>query len=93
MNNEILSSKDRVVTELDEEKKEKENKRKKEKELCEYQKLQYEQRKRQGLDDFIKLNADNNMDKSGISSMRNNDVTRISELHKNQHGSMSSLYQ
>ena len=40
-----------------------------------------------------KLNADNNMDKSGISSMRNNDVTRISELHKNQHGSMSSLYQ
>ena len=48
---------------LDEEKKEKENKRKKEKELCEYQKLQYEQRKRQGLDDFIKLNEDayNNM--------------------------------
>jgi palmitoyltransferase len=41
-----------------------------------------------------KLNADNNnMDKSGISSIRNNDVTRISELHKNQHGSMSSLYQ
>ena len=41
-----------------------------------------------------KLNADNNnMDKSGISSVRNNDVTRISELHKNQHGSMSSLYQ
>ena len=39
------------------------NKRKKEKELCEYQKLQYEQRKRQGLDDFIKLNEDayNNM--------------------------------
>ena len=39
-----------------------------------------------------KLNADNNLDKSGISSMRN-DVTGISELHKNQHGSMSSLYQ
>jgi len=40
-----------------------------------------------------KLNEDKDMDKSGISSMRNNDVTRISELHKNQHGSMSSLYQ
>ena len=40
-----------------------------------------------------KLNQDNNnMNKSGISSMRN-DVTGISELHKNQHGSMSSLYQ
>ena len=39
-----------------------------------------------------KLNADKDMDKSGISSMRN-DVTGISELHKNQHGSMSSLYQ
>ena len=40
-----------------------------------------------------KLNDEKDMDKSGISSLRNNDVTRISELHKNQHGSMSSLYQ
>ena len=40
-----------------------------------------------------KLNDDKDMDKSGISSMRNNDVTRVSDLHKNQHGSMSSLYQ
>ena len=40
-----------------------------------------------------KLNADKDMDKSGISSIKNNDVTRVSELHKNQHGSMSSLYQ
>ena len=40
-----------------------------------------------------KLNADKDMDKSGISSIKNNDVTRVTELHKNQHGSMSSLYQ
>ena len=40
-----------------------------------------------------KLNGEKDMDKSGISSIKNNDVTRVSELHKNQHGSMSSLYQ
>ena len=40
-----------------------------------------------------KINDEKEMDKSGISSMRNNDVTGISEMHKNQHGSMSSLYQ
>jgi len=40
-----------------------------------------------------KLNDDKDMDKSGISNNKNNDITRISELHKNQHGSMSSLYQ
>ena len=40
-----------------------------------------------------KLNGEKEMDKSGISSLKNNDVTRVSELHKNQHGSMSSLYQ
>ena len=42
--------------------------------------------------DILSLD-EKDMDKSGISSLRNNDVTRISELHKNQHGSMSSLYQ
>ena len=40
-----------------------------------------------------KLNEDKDVDKSGISSFRNNDVTGISELNKHQHGSMSSLYQ
>ena len=40
-----------------------------------------------------KLNGEKDMDKSGVSSLRNNDITGISELHKNQHGSMSSLYQ
>jgi len=40
-----------------------------------------------------KLNGEKEMDKSGISSLKNNDVTRVSEMHKNQHGSMSSLYQ
>ena len=40
-----------------------------------------------------KLNEDKDEDKSGISSLRNNDVTGISELNKHQHGSMSSLYQ
>ena len=39
-----------------------------------------------------KLNDEKDMDKSGISSIKN-DVTRISALSKNQHGSMSSLYQ
>ena len=39
-----------------------------------------------------KLNDQNNMDRSAISSIRN-DVTGISALSKNQHGSMSSLYQ
>ena len=39
-----------------------------------------------------KLNDEKDMDKSGISSMKN-DVTGISALSKNQHGSMSSLYQ
>ena len=39
-----------------------------------------------------KLNDDKDMDKSGISSIKN-DVTGISALSKNQHGSMSSLYQ
>ena len=32
-------------------------------------------------------------DKSPFSTIKNNDITGISELHKNQHGSMSSLYQ
>ena len=40
-----------------------------------------------------KLNVEKDMDKSGFSSVKNNDVTRMSELHKNQHASMSSLYQ
>ena len=40
-----------------------------------------------------KLNEDKEMDKSDFSNMRNNDVTGISDLHRNQHGSMSSLYQ
>ena len=39
-----------------------------------------------------KLNDEKDMDKSGISSLKN-DVTGISALSKNQHGSMSSLYQ
>ena len=39
-----------------------------------------------------KLNDGKDMDKSGISSIKN-DVTGISALSKNQHGSMSSLYQ
>jgi len=39
-----------------------------------------------------KLNDEKDMDKSGISSIKN-DVTGISALSKNQHGSMSSLYQ
>ena len=39
-----------------------------------------------------KLNDDKDMDKSGISDFKN-DVTGISALSKNQHGSMSSLYQ
>jgi len=39
-----------------------------------------------------KLNNDKDMDKSGISSLKN-DVTGISALSKHQHGSMSSLYQ
>ena len=39
-----------------------------------------------------KLNDEKDMDKSGISSIKN-DVTGISGLSKNQHGSMSSLYQ
>ena len=34
-----------------------------------------------------------NMDKSGLSNNKNNDITGISDLRKNQHGSMSSLYQ
>ena len=40
-----------------------------------------------------KLNDGKDMDKSGFSNNKNNDITGISELHKNQHGSMSSLYQ
>jgi palmitoyltransferase len=39
-----------------------------------------------------KLNDEKEMDKSGISSIKN-DVTGISALSKNHHGSMSSLYQ
>ncbi len=39
-----------------------------------------------------KLNDEKDMDKSGISSIKN-DVTGISTLSKNQRGSMSSLYQ
>ena len=39
-----------------------------------------------------KLNEPKDMDRSAISSIRN-DVTGISALSKNQHGSMSSLYQ
>ena len=39
-----------------------------------------------------KLNDEKDMDKSGISSIKN-DITGISALSKNQHGSMSSLYQ
>ena len=39
-----------------------------------------------------KLNDEKDMDKSGISSIKN-DVTGISALSKNHHGSMSSLYQ
>ena len=39
-----------------------------------------------------KLNNEKDMDKSGISSLRN-EVTGISALSKNYHGSMSSLYQ
>ena len=39
-----------------------------------------------------KLNDQKDMDKSGISSLRN-DITDISGFSKNQHGSMSSLYQ
>ena len=39
-----------------------------------------------------KLNDEKDMDKSGISSLKN-DVTGISALSKNRHGSMSSLYQ
>ena len=39
-----------------------------------------------------KLNDEKDMDKSRISSIKN-DVTGISALSKNQHGSMSSLYQ
>ena len=39
-----------------------------------------------------KLNDEKDMDKSGISSLKN-DVTGISALSKKQHGSMSSLYQ
>ena len=39
-----------------------------------------------------KLNEEKEMDKSRISSIKN-DVTGISALSKNQHGSMSSLYQ
>ena len=39
-----------------------------------------------------KLNEQKDMDRSAISSIRN-DVTGISALSKNQHGSMSSLYQ
>ena len=42
----------------EEENKEKENKRQKERDLYEYQRLQYEQRRRQGLEDFVKLNED-----------------------------------
>ena len=45
----------------------------------------------QGVELAEKLNEDK--DKSGISSIRNNDVTGLSELTKNHHGSMSSLYQ
>ena len=40
-----------------------------------------------------KLNDEKEMDKSDFSNLRNNDVTGISDLHRNQHGSMSSLYQ
>ena len=40
-----------------------------------------------------KLNEEKEMDKSDFSNLRNNDVTGISDLHRNQHGSMSSLYQ
>ena len=39
-----------------------------------------------------KLNDEKDMDKSGISSIKN-DMTGITALSKNQHGSMSSLYQ
>ena len=40
-----------------------------------------------------KLNGEKENDKSPFSTIKNNDITGISELHKNQHGSMSSLYQ
>ena len=45
----------------------------------------------QGVELAEKLNEDK--DKSGVSSIRNNDMTGLSELTKNHHGSMSSLYQ
>ena len=46
----------------------------------------------QNIELAAKLNDEKDMDKSGISSIKN-DVTGISALSKNQHGSMSSLYQ
>ena len=45
----------------------------------------------QGVELAEKLNEEK--DKSAVSSIKNNDVTGISELTKNHHGSMSSLYQ
>ena len=65
---------------LEEEKKEKEKKRQKEKELCEYQKLQYEQKRRQGLEDFEKLNEDayKNMQRM---DKENDDFIKYAEQH------------
>ena len=40
-----------------------------------------------------KVSEQKEMDKSGISSLKNNDVSGITGLTRNQHGSMSSLYQ
>ena len=64
----------------EEENKEKENKKRKERDLYEYQRLQFEQRKRQGLDDFVKLNEDayKNMQRM---DKENDDFIKYAEGH------------
>ena len=64
----------------EEELKEKENKKQKERDLYEYQKLQYEQKRRQGLDDFAKLNenAYKNMQRM---DKENDDFIKYAEGH------------
>ena len=64
----------------EEDKKEKEIKKIKEKNLAEYQRLQYEEKKRQVMDDFIQLNKDAYKNLQRLEN-ENDDFIRYAEYH------------
>ena len=64
----------------EEDNKEKEMRRLKQKDLAQYQKLQYEEKRRQGLDEFLKLNQDAYQNSKRLEN-ENDEFIKYAEYH------------